>query len=185
MSRTSSALTSDMRPPREAGLGRHLELVREPECRPVETPAELAAHYAVRREVFVEAQHLFADDDRDGYDDDPATIHVVGIAGDDVAGAVRLYPLDDAGLWKGDRLAVLPRSRALQLGADLVREAVALAGAAGGERMVATVQAPNVRFFERLGWTASGPRTVFHDVEHQGMEIPLDPGPALRSPSGG
>lgn len=185
MSRTSSALTSDVRPPRAAGLGRRLELAGELVCRPAATAGELAAHHAVRRAVFVEAQGLFDGDDRDAHDDDPATVHVVGVTGETIAGAVRLYPLDDAGLWKGDRLAVLPRSRALQLGADLVRCAVALAGAAGGRRMVATVQAPNVRFFERLGWRATGPRTVFHDVEHQSMEIPLVPAPGVRSPSGG
>ncbi|MDO8212350.1 MSMEG_0567/Sll0786 family nitrogen starvation N-acetyltransferase [Conexibacter sp. CPCC 206217] len=162
-----------------APSARRLELVRESVVRPVADRRELAAHFEVRRRIFVEAQQLFERDDRDAYDDDPATLHVVGLAGAEVVGAVRLYRLDGRGLWKGDRLAVLPRSRALQLGADLVRCAVQLAGEAGGIRMVATVQAPNVRFFERLGWCQTGPRTLFHDVEHQGMEIPLT------SPSGG
>jgi putative N-acetyltransferase (TIGR04045 family) len=182
MSRTSSASGAS-----DALTGpapRHLELVREILCRPAATPAELTAHFDVRRQVFVEGQRLFAGDDRDAHDEEPATVHVVGLSGDVVAGAVRLYPLDGAGLWKGDRLAVLPRSRAVQLGAELVRCAVALAGAAGGERMVAAVQVPNVRFFERLGWRATGPRTVYRDVEHQGMEIALRPGAALTSPSG-
>lgn len=149
------------------------------DCRPVESARELAAHFAVRAAVFVEAQGLFADDDRDEWDDLPETIHVVGLSGEEVTGAVRLYPLDDDGLWKGDRLAVLPGHRALQLGADLVRRAVQLGGAHGGRRMVASVQVANVRFFERLGWTQHGPRTEFAGVEHQGMEIPLgDDAPA-------
>ena len=103
--------------------------------------------------MFVEdAGHLRARRSRRRATSDPATLHAVGLAGDEVAGAVRLYPLDGDGLWKGDRLAVLPAERALQLGAMLVRFAVRTAGERGGRRMVAQVQVPNVRFFERLGW---------------------------------
>ena len=65
---------------------------------------------------------------------------------------MRFYPLDGDGLWKGDRLAVLPAERASQLGAMLVRFAVRTAGELGGRLMVAQIQVPNVRFFERLGW---------------------------------
>ncbi|MEA2268284.1 MAG: hypothetical protein QOD55_1389 [Solirubrobacteraceae bacterium] len=151
-------------------------------CRPAATPEELAGHLSIRRRVFVEAQALFAGDDRDERDDDPATIHLVGIADGDVAGAVRLYPLDGEGRWQGDRLAVLPNARALQLGAELVRCAVATAGAAGGERMVALVQAQNVRFFERLGWDRDGAPTAYHGIEHQPMAIALGAAEAVRPP---
>jgi putative N-acetyltransferase (TIGR04045 family) len=123
--------------------------------------------------VFVEAQALFAVDDRDERDDDPATLHVVGLAGDDVVGAVRLYPLGDDGLWKGDRLAVLPAERALQLGAMLVRFAVRTAGERGGRRMVAQIQVRNVRFFERLGWRRDGDPAPMLGVPHQPMTIDL------------
>ena len=92
--------------------------------------------------MFVEAQRIFEHDDRDGRDEPPATQHAVALAGDDVVGAVRFYPLDGDGLWKGDRLAVLPAERALQLGAMLVRFAVRTAGELGGRRMVAQIQVP-------------------------------------------
>ena len=146
-----------------------------PVCALVRGPAELAAHFAIRRSVFVEAQGLFEDDDRDGRDDDAATLHAIGLADDDVVGAVRLYPLADDGLWKGDRLAVLPSERALRLGAMLVRFAVRTAGERGGRRMVARVQVPNVRFFERLGWRCDGQPAPMLGVEHQPMAIELSP----------
>jgi len=169
MSRTSSPSASSARaapaPPRGAIA-----------CRPVATPAELAEHLAIRREVFVEIQRLFEGDDRDARDDDPATIHVVGIVDGAIAGAVRLYPLDDHGLWQGDRLAVRPDARARHIGADLVRCAVALGGAAGGRRMVARVQEANVRFFERLGWVRDGEPGPYRGVVHQPMAIPLGAG---------
>ena len=144
-----------------------------PACALAGDPADLAAHFAIRRSVFVDAQGLFARSDRDARDEHPATLHAIGLVGDDVAGAVRLYPLDDDGLWKGDRLAVLPTERALQLGAMLVRFAVRTAGERGGRRMIAQVQVPNIRFFERLGWSRDGDPGPMLGVEHQPMAIAL------------
>jgi putative N-acetyltransferase (TIGR04045 family) len=144
-----------------------------PACALVRDRAELDAHLAIRRSVFVDAQRLFEHDDRDARDDDPATLHAIAYAGDEIAGAVRLYPLDDDGLWKGDRLAVLPSTRSLQLGAMLVRFAVRTAGERGGRVMVAQVQVPNVRFFERLGWSRDGDPAPMLGVDHQAMTIGL------------
>ncbi len=127
--------------------------------------------------MFVDAQALFDRDDRDERDDDPATLHVVGLAGEEVVGAVRLYPLGDDGLWKGDRLAVLPAERALQLGAMLVRFAVRTAGERGGRRMVAQIQVRNVRFFERLGWHCVGDPAPMLGAPHQPMAIGPQPPP--------
>jgi putative N-acetyltransferase (TIGR04045 family) len=146
-------------------------------CRLVETADELAAHYAVRHRVFVQDQRLFAGSDRDGRDLQPQTLHAVGGDGGAIVGAVRLYPVDGEGRWQGDRLAVLPQSRVRHLGALLVRFAVATAGERGGHTMVAQIQLPNVRFFERLGWSADGPPGPYHGVMHQPMAIPLAPAP--------
>jgi putative N-acetyltransferase (TIGR04045 family) len=142
-------------------------------CRVARTPEELDLHFHVRRAVFVDEQGIFAGHDRDEHDDDPATLHAIGSAGDQVAGAVRLYPLDDAGLWQGDRLAVLAPVRHGFLGAELVRFAVATAGELGGHTMHAMIQLPNVRFFELLGWSRNGDVEPYHGVEHQPMSIPL------------
>jgi putative N-acetyltransferase (TIGR04045 family) len=142
-------------------------------CRPVAGAGELEAHHAVRHRVFVEDQRLFTGSDRDERDPLPDTVHVVAVDGDGIVGAVRLYPLDDAGLWQGDRLAVLPEARVRRLGALLVRFAVATAGERGGHTMVARIQLPNVRFFEHLGWHADGPPAPYHGVMHQPMAIPL------------
>jgi putative N-acetyltransferase (TIGR04045 family) len=146
-------------------------------CTLASDPGRLEGHFAIRHEVFVVAQRIFEHDDRDGHDDDPATRHAVGLAGDHVVGAVRFYPLDRDGLWKGDRLAVLPAERASQLGAMLVRFAVRTAGELGGRRMVAQIQVANVRFFERLGWSCEGDAGPMFGVTHQPMSIELHPGP--------
>ncbi len=141
-------------------------------CRPAEGSAEAATHHRIRHAVFVEEQGLFRGDDRDVHDSQPATIHVLGFADGVPAGTVRLYPLG-AGIWKGDRLAVLPEHRHSGLGAPLVRYAVATAGTRGGSRMGAQVQAGNVRFFQALGWTAVGDPAGYLGRPHQQMSIAL------------
>jgi putative N-acetyltransferase (TIGR04045 family) len=156
-------------------------------CRPVASAADLAAHFRIRRQVFVVEQGLFRGgvggpgrpgggpgDDRDARDDDPATIHVVGLADGEICGTVRLYPLDrPAGQWQGDRLAVLAGHRRHGIGAPLVRYAVALAGARGGMEMEAFIQPANVGFFEWLGWRRAGDIVIYAGIDHQRMVIGL------------
>jgi putative N-acetyltransferase (TIGR04045 family) len=142
-------------------------------CRAVRTAAERAAHLAIRAEVFVREQGLFAGaGDGDDHDSDPAAIHVIGLAGQDICGTVRLYPLAGR-LWKGDRLAVLPGYRHLGLGAPLVRFAVAEAAARGGRRMEAFIQPANVGFFEWLGWRRAGGLVNYAGIPHQRMVTDL------------
>jgi putative N-acetyltransferase (TIGR04045 family) len=141
-------------------------------CRPARGPVELAAHHEIRRAVFVAEQEIFAVDDRDEHDENPATVHVLGLVHGEPAGTVRLYPLGGT-LWKGDRLAVLPEHRRSHIGGPLVRLAVALAAERGGSRMEAQVQAPNVRFFVHLGWSPVGAPADHVGVLHQRMTIPL------------
>lgn len=143
-------------------------------CRPARTADERADHHAIRHQVFVREQAVFAGSDRDIHDDDEATIRLVGYRHDTAAGAVRLFELEHAtGLWQGDRLAVLPRFRTSGLGAPLVRCAVAIAGALGGKQMVAHVQVANVAFFTRLGWTRVGGLEMYVGLPHQRMLITL------------
>jgi putative N-acetyltransferase (TIGR04045 family) len=145
------------------------------ECRRAAGPAEEAAHHRIRHEVFVVEQAVFAGADLDARDAEPSTIKVVGFCDGVAAGAVRLYPLGDAGegRWQGDRLAVLPEFRAHALGRPLVRFAVVTAARLGGREMVAHVQVANVRFFERLGWSCRGDVERYVGLPHQLMAIDL------------
>ncbi|MDQ3612457.1 MAG: GNAT family N-acetyltransferase [Actinomycetota bacterium] len=141
--------------------------------RPVLDAAELAEHHRIRREVFVHEQRLFVADDVDAHDAHHATVHVLGFVDGRPAGTVRLYPLDEHGLWKGDRLAVLREHRRSQVGRPLVRLAVELAGARGGSLMTASVQVTNTPFFVTLGWTPNGEPFDLFGVPHQTMTIAL------------
>ena len=143
-------------------------------CRLVETEPERALHFAIRHAVFVEEQGFFAGSDRDEHDAQAA--HVLGFVGGVAVGAVRLYELDGAGLWKGDRLAVLGAFRRHGVGAPLVRFAVRTAGERGGHTMIAYIQPQNVPFFERLGWRRVGDVVDYVGRPHQQMEIGLAAG---------
>jgi putative N-acetyltransferase (TIGR04045 family) len=139
----------------------------------VATPAELSVHLHIRERVFVDEQAIFTHSDRDDRDSDPATIHVLGFCEGEVAGTVRLYALDEEGIWRGDRLAVLPEYRARHVAGPLVRYAVQTAGERGGRLMRAHVQLANVRFFRRLGWIALGGPADYLGRPHQDMVIEL------------
>lgn len=132
-----------------------------------------SCHFAIRHRVFVEEQGVMVLTDIDEWDRHPSTIHVIAAHGEDVAGTVRLYPLTADGRWKGDRLAVVPAHRTSLVGVRLVRYAVATAAAAGGAVMEASVQVPNVGFFERLGWSRDGDVASYYGLPHQPMVIDL------------
>ena len=152
-------------------------------CEAVATEAERCAHFRIRHQVFVIEQGMFGGSygggggDVDTYDDDPATIHVIGRAGETICGTVRLYPLGPeagaGGRWKGDRLAVLASYRHLGLGAPLVRFAVSAAARLGGREMEAFIQPANVAFFRWLGWERTGDLVDYAGLPHQRMLIDL------------
>jgi len=142
---------------------------------------DLARHYAIRQRVFVLEQRIMELTDLDAHDRDPNTIHVLAAQASCAAGTVRLYPLEGE-LWQGDRLAVLPSHRSSMVGAELVRFAVATAGGLGGAQMLAQIQLPNVRFFERLGWTRAGAAAPYCGLPHQPMVYDLTKAPATSWP---
>ncbi|HWD71670.1 MAG TPA: MSMEG_0567/Sll0786 family nitrogen starvation N-acetyltransferase [Actinomycetota bacterium] len=183
--RSGTLALSPFRHPGEAfaavQLGLHVA------CRAARDPEELSLHHEIRRRVFAEEQGLFDGSDRDDHDDDAATVRILGLCGEVAGGAVRCYPLTEtptgdgaveavdlgAGLWKGDRLAVLPSFRHNGLGAPLVRFAVRTAAEAGGRKMIAHIQPSNVGFFEHLGWYAVGEPVSYVGRPHQTMAIDL------------
>ena len=136
------------------------------------TAEDVSEHHLIRHTVFVVEQEIFTGSDVDAHDGGDG-LRVLARYDGVPAGTVRLYPLGDGGLWQGDRLAVLPDYRAHNIGGPLVRFAVATAGAFGGTVMVAHIQPPNVRFFERLGWTRDGDVEIYCGRPHQPMRIAL------------
>lgn len=145
------------------------------DCRLARSAEDLSAHFAIRHAVFVTEQGFFEATDRDGHDADPQTRRVLAWHDGTAAGTVRLYPLDEPGTWKGDRLAVLPPFRRQGVGTPLVRFAAATAARLGGHRMVAHIQPQNITFFCYLGWHQTGGLVSYAGHPHQLMAIELSP----------
>jgi putative N-acetyltransferase (TIGR04045 family) len=135
--------------------------------------ADVAAHFAIRHHVFVIEQGVLVMTDIDRWDDCAEVVHVLAARARTCAGAVRLYPLDDNGRWRGDRLAVLKAHRSTQVGAQLVQYATSTAAARDGRVMEARIQLANVAFFERLGWTKDGDAYPYLGLPHQPMMFDL------------
>jgi putative N-acetyltransferase (TIGR04045 family) len=113
---------------------------------------QLEGYYDLRRAIFAEEQGLFDASDIDEHDSVATPIvalgHVAGIP-DEVIGGVRIYPTE-RGTWFGGRLGVCPRYRSRGIvGTALIFAAVSTAHAKGCTRFLATIQLPNVPYFER------------------------------------
>jgi putative N-acetyltransferase (TIGR04045 family) len=130
-------------------LGR--QLATEVVARVATEPWELDGYYRVRRTIFAEEQRIFEHSDIDAHDDHAtpivATSQIAGMP-DEVVGVVRIYETTQ-GVWYGGRLGVCAEYRRRgAVGAALIQTAVSTAHAWECERFFATVQAPNVRYFE-------------------------------------
>ena len=164
------------------------------------SPPEVAAYFGLRHSIFVAEQGLFQDSDVDELDklsypiialkkSSLLTLHELQTPNPEpqtpnslVLGIVRIYE-PEPGLWYGGRLGVHPDyRRAGSIGKGLIYKAVTTANTWGCERFLATVQLPNVRFFQRLHWYSLEELTIC-DRPHHLMEADLKhypPGTELR-----
>ena len=117
------------------------------------SPAQIEAYFLLRQQIFCQEQGIFSTSDRDDYDS--IAYPIVAINDDHkVVGVVRIYE-PEPGLWYGGRLGVHPDyRRGWKIGKGLINKAVTTANAWGCDRFLATVQIPNVRFFQRLHWNS-------------------------------
>lgn len=120
-------------------------------------PWQLDAYRELRREIFAQEQGLFPGSDVDEHDAHAlpivATSQIAGMP-DRVIGVVRIYETL-AGTWFGGRLGVRPDFRRFgAVGSALISAAVSTAHFLGCREFLATVQAANVRYFERHHFAA-------------------------------
>jgi putative N-acetyltransferase (TIGR04045 family) len=138
-------------------------------------PWQVAGYWALRRAIFAREQRLFMDSDRDEHDDSALPIVALSLTAgmpDAVVGVVRVYPIGQ-NQWFGGRLGVCPVYRRHGIvGETLIRTAVGTALGAGSTRFFATVQPPNVRYFQRHHFDVVGERLVC-GVTHALMEARL------------
>jgi len=113
---------------------------------------QLAGYRELRRSIFAEEQGLFEGSDFDEHDAHALPIvaqsQIAGMS-DRVVGVVRIYR-SEPGTWYGGRLGVHKEFRRFgAIGTALITTACSTAHALACQRFLATVQEPNVRYFER------------------------------------
>ncbi len=138
-------------------------------------PWQLSGYRELRRAIFAEEQGLFEGSDQDEHDAHALPIvaasQIAGMA-DRVVGVVRIYR-SAPGVWYGGRLGVRREYRRFgAIGGALITTAVSTAHALGCARFLATIQLPNVRYFEHHHFRVVGPALV-HGKPHQLMQADL------------
>jgi putative N-acetyltransferase (TIGR04045 family) len=138
-------------------------------------PWQLIGYRELRRAIFSEEQGLFDGSDFDEHDARALPIvaasQIAGMA-DRVVGVVRIYP-SEHGVWYGGRLGVHREFRRFgAIGSALITTAVSTAHALGCVRFLATIQLPNVRYFEHHHFRVLSP-TLVHGKPHQLMQADL------------
>lgn len=147
--------------------------------RPVRSPAEMAAAFAVRHEVFVVEQRVPVEEELDDQDARPTTVHVIAEAEGDVVGTGRL--LTDPG-HPGEvhigRLAVRQEWRGHGVGVALMAALEALALARFGVpdpqrplthrvRLELSAQEHAIGFYAALGYAVGPDRYLDAGIWHR------------------
>ncbi|MEM7593571.1 MAG: MSMEG_0567/Sll0786 family nitrogen starvation N-acetyltransferase [Cyanobacteria bacterium P01_A01_bin.83] len=127
--------------------------------------AEIEAYYQLRKDIFCQEQGIFKNSDRDQYDAIAYPIIALNEQ-NKVVGVVRIYETESK-LWYGGRLGVhKDYRRGWKIGKGLIYQAVTTANTWGCDRFLATVQLPNVRFFQRLHWNSLEEITICNQPHH-------------------
>lgn len=131
---------------------------------------DIAACRALRRTVFIEEQGVSEAIEVDDLDD--AAIHLLATDNGTPIGSARLLVQGDIG--KVGRVCVLAHARGTGLGAALMRAAVAeFRTIPGVIKVKLGAQTHAIPFYERLGFTATGPEYLEADIPHRDMMLLL------------
>src|SRR5262245_1373448 len=131
---------------------------------PALTDADLALAFAIRRAVFVEEQGVAAEHERDGLDDQ-CQHFLARLSSLEAVAAARARTTPRG--WKIERVAVAQPHRGRSVGAALVRRMQAEAPA--GLSVYVHAQESALRFWERMGFVAEGPRFFEAGIPHYRM----------------
>ncbi|MEM6613371.1 MAG: MSMEG_0567/Sll0786 family nitrogen starvation N-acetyltransferase [Cyanobacteria bacterium P01_C01_bin.72] len=136
------------------------------------SPRDREAYFSLRQKIFCQEQAIFETSDRDEYDS--TAYPIVAVTNDDkIVGVVRIYEVQPK-IWYGGRLGTHPDyRRGWKIGKGLIEKAVTTANTWGCDRFLATVQLPNVRFFQRLHWNSIEEISIC-DRPHHLMEADLN-----------
>ncbi|WP_108643852.1 GNAT family N-acetyltransferase [Fuscovulum blasticum] len=131
---------------------------------------DVATCRALRRTVFIEEQGVSEADEVDDLDD--VAIHLLARVVGEPVGTARLLVQGETG--KIGRVCVLAQARGTGLGAALIRAALdELRRQPGVVKARLGAQTHALGFYERLGFTATGPEYMDAGIPHRDMVLVL------------
>ena len=131
---------------------------------------DVATCRALRRTVFIEEQGVSEADEVDDLDD--VAIHLLARVVGEPVGTARLLVQGETG--KIGRVCVLAQARGTGLGAALIRAALdELRRQPGVTKAKLGAQTHALGFYERLGFTATGPEYMDAGIPHRDMVLVL------------
>ena len=136
------------------------------EIRPADWQRDEALLAEIRRRVFIEEQAVPADLEWDG--EDAAARHWLALQDGAPVGTARMLRDGHIG-----RMAVLARGRGLGVGTALLRAVLDQAREDGHREVYLHAQTHALTFYERLGFTASGPEFDDAGIPHRTMRLVL------------
>ena len=135
----------------------------------IEPTRDIATCRTLRRIVFIEEQGVPEADEVD--DKDNTAIHLLVTDTGTPVGSARLLITGDIG--KIGRVCVLKSHRGTGLGAALIHAAVAELRRHGLTTAKLGAQTHAIGFYERLGFTATGPKYMDAGIPHRDMVLSL------------
>ena len=135
----------------------------------IQPTRDIATCRTLRRIVFIEEQGVPEADEVD--DKDNTAIHLLATDTGTPVGSARLLITGDIG--KIGRVCVLKSHRGTGLGAALIHAAVAELRRHGLTTAKLGAQTHAIGFYERLGFTATGPKYMDAGIPHRDMVLSL------------
>lgn len=135
----------------------------------IEPTRDIATCRHLRRVVFIEEQGVPEADEIDDKDD--TAIHLLATDDGRPVGSARLLLLGTTG--KIGRVCVLKSHRGTGLGAALIRAALTELRARGMTTAKLGSQTHAIGFYERLGFTPTGPEYTDAGIPHRDMTLTL------------
>jgi predicted GNAT family N-acyltransferase len=135
----------------------------------ITTTRDIATCRHLRRVVFIEEQGVPEADEIDDKDD--TALHLLATEDGTPVGSARLLLLGDTG--KIGRVCVLKSHRGTGLGAALIRAALTELRTQGMTTAKLGSQAHAIGFYERLGFTPTGPEYLDAGIPHRDMVLTL------------
>ena len=129
--------------------------------------ADIRQAFKIRHTVFVVEQKVDEEAEIDDHDDH--AMHLLATVYGDPIGTLRIRFIDNGDITKVERVAVLKDWRSSGVGAELMKEALAIGARFRSKTMLLHAQVAVIPFYEKLGYEVEGDEFDDEGIPHVAM----------------